>query len=137
MMQACPGIPDGNILERVVIHGIPLMPQDMGEREAPGFSASLVVMGRSFGCSDPFTVIALALRYHAPILVLREMLQTQALSPRRVRELFPDALPAEESTRQANTITHNISVAWRAAATPIGDNDLAQLRRQLGTHDQR
>ena len=136
LSQACPGILDGSMLQEVVLQEVPAPSPEAGEAGEGiprGFSALLIVDGDAFECVSPFDAVALALRYKASILAPAELLQGRSLTAPEARGQFPDALPVEESTKQAHSITSNICVAWRAAATPIGDDDIMQLREQLGS----
>mmetsp|Transcript_3143 Transcript_3143/g.8920 ORF Transcript_3143/g.8920 Transcript_3143/m.8920 type:complete len:232 (+) Transcript_3143:849-1544(+) len=132
LMQACPGIPDGSMLQQLRLESIPT-PSSTATRQEEGFCALLMVDEDWYSCRQPFEAIGLALRYKAPIFMEERLFQRRSLSSSDCRTEFPEALPVEESAKQAHGITHNICVAWRAGATPIGDGDIAELRKQLGS----
>lgn len=113
LMQACPGIPDGSMLHEVVLEEVPAL----GDDKSPSFSASLRVDTQTFKCPSPFEAIALALRYKAPIVAPAEVLQDKMLTSPETRQRFPNALPAEESAKQAQSIP-SATCSLRRAITP-------------------
>eukprot|EP00951_Prasinocladus_malaysianus_P013748 scaffold104502_cov50-Prasinocladus_malaysianus.AAC.1 len=75
--------------------------------------------------------LGLALRYKTPLMMLRSAFDRISIGTDSVKALYPEALSVEESKQMSHSITHNISVAWRVNATPIGDSDMASLKEQL------
>eukprot|EP00873_Tetraselmis_striata_P014358 jgi/Tetstr1/434622/TSEL_023713.t1 len=124
LSQACPGVPEGSLLRRVVLRSVP---SGAGE-----LLAELHVSAASYECDAAFEALGLALRYHAPLSMPKTLWAASSLCAADAAAAFPQALPVEESAAQAQSISSNISLAWRVGTDPIGTNDIVNFRRQLG-----